>query len=141
MSIKINQYKNHTRGVRGYIALLSVIIVGAIGTAVILSIMLLGVSTTKTDFSVQQGGSAKVLANSCGEEALQKILETGTTSGVGNIAIGQGVCSYTITSQNGQNITINASGITGSVTSKLKIILSTTTPTIVLSSWQEVGDF
>lgn len=126
---------------RGYIALLSVIMVGAIGTAIMLSVMLLGVSTSKTDFAVQQSGSAKVIASSCGEEALQKILETGTTSSSGGLSLGSGSCTYTVTSQNGQNITINSTGVVGTVVSKVKIVVSTTTPSIILSSWQEVGDF
>jgi hypothetical protein len=126
---------------RGYIALLSVIMVGAIGTAIMLSVMLLGVSTSKTDFAVQQSGSAKVIASSCGEEALQKILETGTTSSSGGLSLGSGSCTYTVMSQNGQNITINSTGVVGTVVSKVKIVVSTTTPSIILSSWQEVGDF
>ncbi|MBP6948566.1 MAG: hypothetical protein KBC41_00045 [Candidatus Pacebacteria bacterium] len=126
---------------RGYIALISVIVIGAIGVAIMLSIMLSGISTTKTDFAVQQSGSAKVLASSCGEEALQKILETGTTSSSVTIAIGEGTCSYTITSQSGQNITIQATALIGTITSKVKIVIATTTPAILLSSWQEVGDF
>ncbi len=141
MSIILYITKNKKEVNRGYIALLSVIVVGAIGTAVMLSIMLIGISTSKTDFAVQQSGSAKVLASSCGEEALQKILETGTTSSTANLIIGSGTCSYVITSQNGQNITINATGITGTLSSKVKIVVSTTTPAIILSSWQEVGDF
>ncbi len=134
-----NVYKYSYR--RGYIALLSVIVIGAIGTAVMLSIMLLGISTSKTDFAVQQSGSAKVLASSCGEEALQKILETGTTSSSANLTMGGGTCSYVITSQSGQNITVNATGFMGTLSSKVKIVISTTSPSIILSSWQEVGDF
>lgn len=126
---------------RGYIALLSVIVVGAIGVAVLLSVMLSGISTSKTDFAVEQSGSAKVLASSCGEEALQKLLETGTTSISATTTIGSGVCSYTITNQGGQNITINAMAVIGTLTSKVKIVVATTTPAILLSSWQEVGDF
>ena len=126
---------------RGYIALLSVIIIGAIGTAIMLSVLLFGVSSSKTDFALQQSGSAKVAASSCGEEALQKILETGTTSSVGSLTIASGTCSYTITSQNGQNITVNATGVVGTMISKVKIVVATTTPSIILSSWQEVGDF
>lgn len=136
-------YKNNSNKSikRGYIALVSVIVVGAVGVAIMLSIMLSGISTTKTDFAIQQSGSAKVLASSCGEEALQKILETGTTSSNATILIGSGTCSYTITSQNGQNITINATALIGTITSKVKIVIATTTPAILLSSWQEVGDF
>ncbi len=126
---------------RGYIALLSVIVIGAIGVAVLLSVMLSGITTTKTDYVVEQSGSAKVLASSCGEEALQKLLETGTTSINATTSIGNGICSYTITSQNGENITISASAVVGTLTSRVKIVVATTSPSIILSSWQEVGDF
>lgn len=126
---------------RGYIALLSVIIVGAIGTAIMLSVMLSGINASKTDIALQQAGNAKVAASSCGEEALQKILETSTTSSSGNLVIGSSTCSYTIISQSGQNIVINSTGKTGTVTSKVKIVVATTSPSILLSSWQEVGDF
>lgn len=126
---------------RGYIALISVIIIGAIGTAVMLSIMITGITSLKTDIALEQSGSAKILASSCGEEALQKILETGTTSASFSLVIASGTCSYVITSQNGQNITINATGDLGTLKSKVKIIIATTTPSVILSSWQEVGDF
>jgi hypothetical protein len=126
---------------RGYIALLSVIIIGAVGAVIMLSVMLSGINSSKTDLALQQAGNAKVIAASCGEEALQKILETATTSGGGNLAMGSGTCTYTITSQGGQNITINATGVTGMATSKVKIVIATTSPSIILSSWQEVGDF
>jgi hypothetical protein len=129
------------RGERGYIALLSVIVIGAIGTVVMLTIMLSGINSTKTDIALQKSGSAKVVASSCGEEALQKILETGTTTSSGNLTIGQGTCSYTITSTTSQNLIINATGIVGTLVSKVKIVVATTSPTILLSSWQEVGDF
>jgi hypothetical protein len=141
MLLKNNSTKFTLPSIRGYIALFSVIIIGAIGVAIMFSIMLLGISTSKTDFALQQAGSAKILASSCAEEALQKISETGTTSSSGVISIASGTCSYVIFKQNGQNLTINATGITGTLTSKVKVIISTTTPTILLSSWQEVGDF
>ena len=126
---------------RGYIALLSVIAIGAIGVAVMTSVILSGVITSKTDITISKSGSARSLASSCGEEALQKILETGTTSSSAGLTLTSGTCSYVITSQNGQNITINSTGAAGMVISKVKIIISTTTPFIVLSSWQEVSDF
>ena len=106
-----------------------------------MSALLSGINASKTDFALQQAGSAKVAASSCGEEALQKILETGTTSSSGNLTIASGTCTYVITSQNGQNITVNATGQVGTILNKVKIVISTTTPSIILSSWREVGDF
>lgn len=135
-------FKNYQQELnKGYIALISVILIGALGTAIMISVIASGVSASKTDLSLQQSGVGRVLASSCAEEALQRILETSITSGSGNLTIGSGTCSYVITSQNGQNITINSTGMLGTIVTKIKVILATTTPSIVLSSWKEVSDF
>ena len=131
--------KNSTRG--GYIALLSVIVIGAIGVAVMMSVLLFGISSSKTDFALQQGGSAKTVASSCGEEALQRLLETGSTSMSGSLVIASGTCSYVVSSPSGQDIVLEIVGQYGETVSKIRIIVATTTPFIILSSWQDVGDF
>jgi hypothetical protein len=127
---------------KGYIALVSVILMSALGLAIMLSVIAAGVDASKTDFSLQQSGGARSLASSCAEEALQKILETSTTSSSGNLTIGSGTCSYSITStSSSQIITVSATGVLGTVTSKIRVVLATTTPGITLSSWEEVADF
>ncbi len=125
----------------GYVALISVIVISAIGLTIMLSVIAAGVDASKTDFSLQQSGGARSLASSCVEEALQQITETGTTSSAGNLVIASGTCMYTITSVNGGNITIQSTGLLGSVTSKLKVLIATTSPGVSLSSWEEVADF
>lgn len=127
---------------QGYIALISVILMSALGLGIMLSVVASGVNASRTDFSLQQSGGARSLASSCAEEALQKILETSTTSSNGNLTIGSGTCSYLITStSSGQIISIHSTGVLGTVTSKIKVVLATTTPGITLSSWEEVADF
>jgi hypothetical protein len=125
----------------GYIALISVILMSALGLAIMLSVVAAGVDATRTDFSLQQSGGARSLASSCAEEALQRVAETGTTSSVGNLVIASGTCMYTITSTNGQNITIQSTGFLGTVTSKIQVVIATTSPSTTLSSWEEVVDF
>jgi hypothetical protein len=127
---------------KGYIALISVILMSALGLGIMLSVIAAGVNAGKTDFSLQQSGGARSLASSCAEEALQRILESSITSGSGNLTIGSGTCNYIITStSSGQNITIASTGLLGTVTSKIKVVIATTTPGITLSSWEEVADF
>jgi hypothetical protein len=126
---------------RGYIALLSVVVLGIVGVSIMLSVILSGITALKTDLALQQSSQVRSAASSCGEEALEKILETGTTTSSGNLTLGSSTCSYAITSQNGQNIKINATGMQGTLMSKVQILIATTSPSIVLSSWQEVGDF
>jgi hypothetical protein len=126
---------------KGYIALISVILMSALGLGIMLSVVATGVDASKTDFSLQQSGAARSIASSCAEEALQRIVETGTTSSNGNLSIASGTCTYLITSTAGQNITIQSTGILGTVTSKIKVVLATTSPAVSLSSWEEVVDF
>jgi hypothetical protein len=125
----------------GYIALLSVIVISVLGIAIMLSVVSSGVNAIKTDFSLQQLGNARSMASSCAEEALQRILDTSITSGSGNLAIASGTCTYTVTSTNGQNITVSSTGSFGTITSKIKVVIATTSPSIILSSWEEVSDF
>jgi|JI10StandDraft_1071094.scaffolds.fasta_scaffold673850_2 hypothetical protein len=137
--VKLLYKKN--RYTSGYIALISVILIAAIGTAIMVSVIASGVTMSKTDLSLQQAGSARSLATSCAEEALQKILETGTTSSSGSVTLTTGSCTYTIASQNGQQVTINATGVQSTIIRKIKVVIATTTPSITLSSWEEVVDF
>lgn len=113
----------------------------SIGIAIMISVVASGILSSKTDLSLQQLGIARSMASSCAEEALQKILETGTTSSGGSLVIASGTCAYTIYSQNGQNITINATGTLDTLVSKIKVVIATTSPSIILSSWEEVVDF
>ncbi len=127
---------------KGYIALISVMLMSALGLAIMISVIASGVDASRTDFSLQQSGGARSMASACAEEALQKILETSTTTGTGNLSIASGTCSYIITStSSGQTLIISATGLLGTVTSKIKVVTATTTPGISLSSWEEVADF
>lgn len=135
---KKSKYKDP---VKGYVALLSVIFISAIGVIIMLSVIMAGVDASKTDFSLQQSRIARSMASSCAEEALQIILESATTSSVGSLTIASGTCSYIISSVAGQNITIKATGNVDTSTAKIKIVIATTSPAIVLSSWEEVSDF
>ncbi len=125
---------------RGYIALLSLILISAIGVAIMISVVTSGINAAKTDFSLQQGGLARNLASSCTEEALQLILETRVSSSSGSLTIASGTCTYLITSSS-SIITVKSTGYLGAFTSKIKVVIATTSPSVTLSSWEEVADF
>ncbi len=125
---------------RGYIALMSVILMGALGVAVMISVISQGITSSKTELSLQQSGQARVLATACVEEALQIILETATTSRAAALTLGTGSCSYSITKPL-SSVIINSTGNYGTLVKRVQVILSTSSPSIVLSSWQDVSDF
>lgn len=120
----------------GFITLISVLVVGAVGIAIALSLLLLGVGNSRTSFAVEQSNQAKALANSCAEEALQQIRDSTSYTGSGSLTLGQGTCNYTVTSQGGQSRTITVTGTVGTIFRKVKIIINNITPAISVTSWQ-----
>lgn len=122
----------------GYITLISVLIIGAVGVAITTSLLLLGLGSSRTGFALQQSNQAKGLANACSEEALQQINESIPFSGTATLTLGQGTCVYTVTRGIGQNRTITATGTVGSIIRKVSISIDKISPAIHVTSWQEV---
>ena len=125
---------------KGYITLISVLVVGAVSTAAALSLLLLGLGASRTSFAVEQSQQAKSLANACAEEGLQQIRSSSSFTGSGNLTLGQGSCAYVVTSQGGNNRTITGTGTVGTVIRKVKVIINAISPQIGVVSWQEVAD-
>lgn len=132
MNRKIDHYT------RGYITLISVLVVGAVSVAISVSLLLLGLGSSRTSFSFQQSGQAKALASACIEEGMQQIRDSVPYTGTGNLSLGSGACTYTVTSQGAQNRTIVASGTVGNVVRKINVMINAINPNIVVVSWQEV---
>ena len=126
---------------RGYITLISVLVVGAVGVAIATALLMLGLTSSRTGFALVQSNQAKALANACAEEALQQIRDLTPYVGTGGLSIGSGTCTYTVTSQGGQNRTIASLGTVGTTLRKVEVILDQIYPHLVVVSWQEVADF
>jgi len=122
----------------GYIALITVIVVGAVGVAVGVSLLLLGLSSSRTGFAVEQSAKARSLANACAENALQLIHDSVPYTGTANLSLDDGTCSSTVTAGVGQNRTIVVTGTVGTVIRKINISVTQITPTISVSSWLEI---
>lgn len=125
----------------GYITLLSTLFLVAIGGVVAGSLILLGLNSSRTSFALDQSAQAKALSNACSEEALQQIRSVTSFTGTGSLTLGQGTCSYTVTSGGGENRTIISTGTAGTIIRKVKVIISAINPTIIVTFWQEVADF
>jgi hypothetical protein len=126
---------------RGFITLLSVLLIGAVGFSIGAALLWFGVGSGKTSLASSQGAEARALANACAEEALEQIRGNTDFAGQGNHLLGNGACTYTVINQGGENRQINATGTVGTLTRKVKVILDTITQQIHITSWQEVADF
>jgi hypothetical protein len=123
----------------GYIALMAVLIVGAASLAIGLALLTMGADSQRSTLVLQQSAQALSLATACAEEALQEIHDDTTFTGTGNLNLGEGTCSYTVTNTGGSNRTITTSGIVGSVTRKLEIYATIGVSSISIISWQEIS--
>ena len=139
----INMYKNLKKcyNENGYITLMSVLVVGAVGVAIAVSLILFGLSSSRSSFAIEQSNQTKSLANACAEEALQQIRDSTSFEGAGNLSFGQGSCAYTVTKLTGQNREIESIGTVGTIVRKVKINIDAVNPQINIVSWQEVVDF
>jgi hypothetical protein len=126
---------------KAFITLASVIIVSAIGLAIVVSFILLGISSLRTSFAIEQSNQARMLANTCAEQALEQIKSFPSFEGTAGLTLGQGNCTYTIANLGEENRSITASGSVGAIIRKVKITISDIVPQIIVVSWQEVGDF
>ncbi len=122
---------------RGYVALLAVLIVGAVSVSIATTLLLMGTDSQRSALVTMRSSQARGLASSCVEEALQQIHDDNSFTGTNNLSLGQGDCSYTVTNAGGFNRTITASGTVDIVVRRLSVSI-TLGSTITVNSWQEV---
>ncbi len=125
----------------GYLILMSVMIIGAVALAIVVSMLLSGLGTSRTSFTHQQSAQAKALATACINEALQQIRDNTAFTGSNNLSLGQGDCTYTVTNTGGENRTIQASSTVGLIVRKTQATVTQINPSITIASWQEVSAF
>jgi methylthioribose-1-phosphate isomerase len=93
----------------------------------------------KTSSNIEQSNQSKSFANACAEQALQQLRINPSYTGNGSIVFGQGSCVYTVS--NAGQIIIQSQGTAAAVARKVKITVDSVSPSIHVSSWQEVADF
>lgn len=130
------QKSNH-----GYITLFSILIISAIAASLALTLVLIGIGSAKTGLTFGQARQSEQLATACAEEAMEKIRTDANFTGADTLNYSSGTCTYTVTNGGGQNRTIDASGIAGEALRRVKVQLTSVTPNLVVSSWQDVASF
>lgn len=121
----------------GYVALISVVIVGAIGITMTVGILLFGIGSSRNSFAVERSTQAWALANMCAEEALQQIRETSSFAGSGAVTSGNGACEYSVAHQGGEYRLITATGTVETFVRHVQLNITAINPQIIVNSWQE----
>ena len=131
---------HHLGNTNGFITLISVLIAGAVGIVISISLILLGLNSSRTSASLEESYAAKALADACIEEALQQVRDATPFTGSGSLPLGLGSCAYNVTNLGGQNRLITATGTVNSMVRRTKVLIDKITPQIRLVSWEEVAD-
>lgn len=127
---------------KGYVLLLSVLVIGAIVTATTTSILLLGLGSDRSSFAHEQSEKARELANSCAREAVEQLSRDNTYAAGVSIPFSDGSCTINAISGTGDtNRTVQASGLVGSVIRKVQVEISDLAAPVDIISWQDVADF
>jgi len=129
-----------TQNSSGYIALISLLIIGAASLATGVALLTAGIDSQKSSLVQQQSIQARQLASACAEEALLVMHDATATTGTNGLTLGQGTCSYTITSTGSTTRVIDTSGTVGGVVRKAKVYVTIGGSSISVTSWQEVSD-
>ncbi|HSX33341.1 MAG TPA: hypothetical protein VLF91_03330 [Candidatus Saccharimonadales bacterium] len=122
----------------GYVALLTVLIVGAAALAIGISTLAIGSDSQISTLVELQSKAARNLSAACAEEALQVVHDNIAYAGTGNLSMGLGSCSYTVTVNTGTTRTITTTGTVDNVVRKNQVGVTIGSSSISVTSWQEV---
>jgi len=127
---------------KGFIALTSVIIIGAVALAVGIGVSLRSIDEANMSLAEEMSFRSQVAAEGCGEYALQKLKDSLNYSGNEIIIIGDQECEILEVEGNGNSdrIVKVESTISG-YTKKIKIEIGKINPSIEIISWENVADF
>ncbi len=130
--------KNMQPNNQGFFTLLSMLIAGAIGVTIAVSVLLLAIGFSRTSSTFSQTIQARTAANTCVETALQKIKYQFLFQGTGTLITNGGTCDYQVIVQTAENRLVFATGTVATVIRKVKVTINDLTPRITIVSWQEI---
>jgi hypothetical protein len=125
---------------KGYITLITILIIASIGLSVSISLLLFGLNSSRSSFANEQSGQAKYLADACIEQALQEIRKNHLFSGNNFLSLKQGTCYYDVIILTGEKREIHSFGVVDDIVRKVKVVVNDIEPRINVFSWQEVSD-
>lgn len=126
----------------GYILLISVLIVGAISSAILSSVLLLGISMNQVSLSVLQANQALALAQGCAEYGLLHLRQSPSYAGNEFLTIGGQQCEILpIGGIGNNNRVLCTEGVMGDSVRRLEIVINSVLPRTTIYSWQEVSVF
>ncbi len=125
---------------QGFISLISVLIVGAVGLTITISLISQGISSSKISFSLEKYKKAMTLAEICVEEGLLRVRNDKGFLGEESFSFDEGNCSYEIKENEEDELYVYAVGESGFIKKRLKVTINETEPRVIISSWSRINN-
>lgn len=126
----------------GYILLITILVIGAVASAILSSLMILGISANQVSFSVVQANQSLANAQACAEYGLMKLRQSPSYAGNEFITIGTDQCEILPVGGIGNNNrVVCAEGKVGDSVRRLEVVINQVLPQTKIYSWQEVAVF
>lgn len=126
---------------KGYVTLITTLIVGSLGILVTLGMLQVGLIQTQTAIVFSDSKKAANLANACAEYALQEVRNNTAFTGSATITISSQDCDYEVLSLGGESRRINSESVVNNATKRIQVDLSAINPLIDIDSWVFVESF
>lgn len=131
-----------TRTRNGYILLITILIIGAIASAILSSLLILGISANQVSLSVLQATQSLANAQGCADYGLLKLRQSPSYAGNEFLTIGADQCEMlTVGGIGNNNRVLCTEGKIGDSVRRLEIVINQVLPQTKIYSWQEVAVF
>lgn len=126
---------------RGAVALISVLVIGAVGTAIAMSLALMGIDAARMSALGESIAKARRNANTCAESALNALRLDDAYTGNTSYAVLEGTCEVLPVTGSGGARRVQARGTVNNVIRKVEVQTTEINPLVVVQSWYEVAEF
>jgi type II secretory pathway pseudopilin PulG len=126
---------------KAYITVVTVITISAVSIAVVLSLIFSSLGMITSSQSLKNLAQAEMAANSCIEEALERIRQDNTYQTSFTLTETNYSCQADINQISSTQFEIQSTGISGDSYKKIRVETSQITPIVTISLWEEVSDF
>lgn len=126
---------------RGYIALISILIIGVLVLMISVGVSLRSIGETNMSLGEEKAHRALALADLCAEKGLMKIVSVLNYAGNESMIVNGESCDILPVEGSGNSKTLKTKSTISGHTRKLKVSISQISPVMTVSGWEEVADF
>lgn len=126
---------------KGYVALISTIIVSAIVLSIGMSLIFVNLNASLSGLIVRQSDQARFLAKTCSEFALYQLSQNYDYLESNNHLLDFGNCQYSVLNSGANGRLINSTGVVNDIHRKEQVFLNQKNSRLNIIYWQDVADF